>query len=295
MSRALALISSLLVVGCMSWAPGWETPHLPSPAAPEGTAPHSADADELLAAAGDSSGLAAARRAYELRLETNPDDYDTLVQLSEVYILTGAAYSPTRRAKAEAYLTGIRLAEAAMATDDAFRRRVDAGASLGQAVQELGTEEMKAMLLWVTGVSYYFKECLGGLGHVVNFRWMTRTRETMEHMMAIAPDFEHGAVPFSLGIYYLALPASVGGDLERAQELVDRAVTMSGDHFLARWGRAKYARVALGDRQGFKQDLEWVLGQDPSSASSPYAWNVYMQRDAAEMLERIDSIFSSRR
>lgn len=293
--KTLALLSSLLVVGCMSWAPGYETPYRPSSVAPERGAQPSADADELFAVAGDANALAAARRAYESRLETNPEDYDTLVRLSEVYILTGAAYSPTRRAKAEAYVVGIRLAEAAMATNAAFRRRVDAGATLGEAVKELGAEEMKAMLLWVTGVSYYFKECLSGLGHVVNFRWMTRTRETMEHMMAIAPDFEHGAVPFSLGIYYRALPASAGGDLERSKELVDQAVAMSGDHFLARWGRAKYVSVALDDRESFEADLRWVLSQDPSSASSSFAWNVYMQRDAAEMLERIDSIFPARR
>ena len=291
----MVLLSALLMAGCMSWTPGWETPYRPPSAGPERLVAHSADADELFRVAGDSEALDAARQAYERRLQSAPGDYATLVRLSEIYILEGAAYSPTRRAKAEAYVTGIRFAEAAMATDDAFRRRVDAGATLGQAVQELGAEEMKAMLLWVTGVSYYFKECLGGLGHVVNFRWMTRTRETMEHMMAIAPDFEHGAVPFSLGIYYLALPPSVGGDLQRSKELVDQAVSLSGDHFLARWGRAKYVSVALNDRAGFEEDLRWVVNQDPSSASSAFAWNVYMQRDAAEMLGRIDSIFSSPR
>lgn len=291
--RLAPLLGSLLLVGCMSWSPGWETPYRPSSAATD-TAPGSrhGDADELFATAGDGDALAEARRAYERRLETSPEDYDTLVRLSEIYILTGAAYSPTRRAKAEAYITGIRLAEAAMATNEAFRRRVEGGANLGEAVDELGADEMKAMLLWVTGVSYYFKECLSGPGHLVNFRWMARTRETTEHMMAVDPDFEHGAVPFSLGIYYLALPPSAGGDLERSKELIDRAVAASDGHLLARWGRAKYLRVATGDREGFEEDLRWVLSRDPRDASSPFAWNVYMQRDAEEMLSRIDSIFS---
>ena len=45
----------------------------------------------------------------------------------------------------------------------------------------------------------------------------------------------------------------------------------------------------------FEEDLEWVLSQDPRSASSPFAWNVYMQRDAEEMLARVDSIFVPQR
>ena len=286
----LCLVAS---TGCVSWSPGWETPYRPTAPAELGVVSR-ADADRLFSIAGDSDSLAEARRAYERRLEAEPNDYDTLIRLSEIRILAGAAYSPNRRAKAEAYIAGIRLAEAAMATDEGFRRRVDQGATVGEAVEVLGREEMKAMLLWVTGVSYYFDECLGGLGHVVNFRWMKRAQEAMEHMMAIAPDFEHGAVPFSLGIYYLALPTSVGGDRQRSKELVDEAVTASGDHLLARWGRAKYLSVKFGDRDGFAEDLEWVLSHDPRRASSPFAWNVYMQRDAEEMLARIDSIFPSR-
>ena len=60
---------------------------------------------------------------------------------------------------------------------------------------------------------------------------------------------------------------------------------------LTRWGRAKYLCVRTGDRAGFQRDLEWVLAQDPRRADGPYRWNVYFQRDAREMLSRIDRSF----
>jgi len=49
--------------------------------------------------------------------------------------------------------------------------------------------------------------------------------------------------------------------------------------------------VRTGDRAGFRRDLEWVLAQDPQRAESPFRWNVYFQRDAREMLARIDRWF----
>ena len=63
------------------------------------------------------------------------------------------------------------------------------------------------------------------------------------------------------------------------------------DHPLGRWGRAKYFHVKVGNRDGFVEDLEWVVAQDPRQATSPYRWNVYFQSDARLMLERVDRIF----
>ena len=45
-----------------------------------------------------------------------------------------------------------------------------------------------------------------------------------------------------------------------------------------------------GDREGFRRDLEWVAAQDPAALQGPYAWNVYFQRDARQMLADMDRI-----
>ena len=285
----VAVLTAALFAGCMTWNPGWEAPSVPNASQAEPVA--LAHAEHLYRRADDRESLIEATAAFERSLALSPDDYDVLVRLSETRILDGAAYASRRREKAAAYREGIRYAERAMATNPSFRERVEAGATVGGAVSELGQREIKAMLLWVTGVSYYFKECQSGLGHVVNFRWMRRTQEVMEHMMTVDPGFENGAVPFSLGIYYVGLPPSVGGDLDRAEELMARAVEESGSHLLPRWGRAKYLHLKTGDREAFQRDLEWVLAQNPGESDSPYAWNVYFQNDAKAMLSSIDRHF----
>jgi hypothetical protein len=46
---------------------------------------------------------------------------------------------------------------------------------------------------------------------------------------------------------------------------------------------AAYERVIAADPG------KWVLAQDPHAAGSPARWNLYFQRDARTMLDRIDS------
>ena len=38
-----------------------------------------------------------------------------------------------------------------------------------------------------------------------------------------------------------------------------------------------------------KEDLEWVVAQDPHMAGNTYPWNVYFQSDARKMLAKIEN------
>jgi hypothetical protein len=98
-------------------------------------------------------------------------------------------------------------------------------------------------------------------------------------------------VYFSRGIYYLALPKFAGGDRELSARLLSKAREVAPDSLLIPWGRAKYFCFETHDREGFVKDLQWVLAQDPHGGTNPYSWNVYFQRDARELLDRVDRLF----
>lgn len=288
---AFAACAALLLSGCMNWSPGWVKKPIQSPAVIDGAATLSrADADALLAQAREAGAIREAIAGYAAALEQNPNDSELLDDLADAHILYGAAWARSAGEKAEWYRAGIRYAERSMATNERFRQRVEEGAKIGEAAAELGPEQVRTMLLWVTGVSYYFKECLG-VRQLVHFRWMLRTREMMEHMLAIDPDFGGGAVLFSLGIYHLALPPGAGRDLDRSREFLDRAVAVSSTSLLTRWGRAKYFYVMTKDREAFRRDLEWVIAQPSETPDNTLPWNLYFQRDARETLAQIDSLF----
>jgi hypothetical protein len=58
-----------------------------------------------------------------------------------------------------------------------------------------------------------------------------------------------------------------------------------------RWGRARFFDVLTKDREGFVEDLEWVATRDPETCSDAAAWKAYVQRDAKQLLERVDRLF----
>jgi hypothetical protein len=83
----------------------------------------------------------------------------------------------------------------------------------------------------------------------------------------------------------------VGGDLEKAEELFDKAVEAGPNWLYIKFARAKYLHTKRQDKEAFTKDLEWVIAQDPHEADSPYPANIWMQAQAREMLEDIDHYF----
>lgn len=96
----------------------------------------------------------------------------------------------------------------------------------------------------------------------------------------------------NIAIVYIALPPGRGGDLAKSQEYFQRAIQAGLDPMLVRWGRAKYLATRNQDRDAFREDLQWVLAQDPRHGRTrPYSWNVYFQREARSLLASIDTLF----
>jgi hypothetical protein len=291
-SLAFVMLCVTLSTACMSWTPGWERAPIVSPVAPSTMTSSMPEVDLRFEEAGDARTLQEAIALYEGLLVSSPREARLLNQLSTAHILYGAAYATGRAEKGRWYRAGIRYAERAMSTNESFAAAVGAGKPIGEAVSLLGGDpaERKAMLLWVTGVSYYFKEC-AGVRALMHFRWMLKAREVMERLAAVDPTFDHGAVLFSLGIYHLALPPGAGRDMAKSGEFMERAVAAAGTSLLPRWGRARYFHHRTGNRQAFVEDLEWVIRQPSRGVDSPYPWNVYFQRDAAALLARVDELF----
>ncbi len=287
--RAVLLLSTVALSGCLTWRPGWEGV---SVRPTSGVAEQAWREAELLLADADSEAkVRAAITAQQRVLEADPGHQPALARLGELHVLLGAAYLESRGAKKAAYLAGIRACELAMAANPQFAAAVRSGASVDEASLWLGREHAGAMFWWITGVSYLFKECQTPPQRVINFKWMKRTQNVLRRLSELDPTFQDGGVPFTWGIFYLALPKAVGGDLAKSAASFDEAITLSPGALLFRWGRAKYLHEKTGDRAAFEADLRWVVAQDPHRAASPYRWNVYFQRDARALLAAADRLF----
>lgn len=275
--------------GCMVWHPQW--PDLSGGSAPGVTAVRLEEAERMGRRVDSRNDIQATIAAYQSLLEMDPANYQALVTLSHLHLLLGDAYASTMREKKDYFQKAMVYAERAMFTNPSFRQNIQRGEPTWEACRVLGVPEMEAMLFWINAVFYMYKEGQSYLGQVINFRWVQRARQVLEHMTSIDPDWNGGALHFTWGVYYLSIPESIGGDRKKSAVFFSKAIEAGPDRLLNRWGRAKYFHVKMKNPQGFREDLEWVLAQDAGRSPGHAAWNAYFKRDARQMLDAMERYF----
>ncbi len=292
-SIGLLLVTVLVSSSCISWKSGWKDVRIEETAGNTETLLR--QADTRIADADTRDTVLGVIEAYERVLEINPRNREALVQLATYHILAGAGYSESNTERKRHYQQALQMSERAMYTDPGFRERVDAGAETWEALDDLGPGQTDALGFWSVALFYYHKEVLAGPSKLLNVKWVRRAFEVLKRIEAEDPTWNGGSNDFSLAIYYLALPKRFGRDLETSSDYFDKAIEAGPDWLHARWGRAKYFHVFVGNREGFVSDLEWVVAQDPRKAGGPYPWNIYFQRQAQILLDEADEIFKDSR
>ncbi len=280
----LPVLLALAAGGCLSWTPGWRLPASRPGAGDAATL--FAQGAETLARADSRPAVELAGRLFEAAAAADSTHTEALTRACEAYCLLGAGYTSGRAAKRALYARAITLCERAMASNPEFAARVSRGEPLSKAIEALGEREMGAMHFWVTAVSYRFKETLSPLAYPFNLRWIERQRAVLERMDAIDPQWGAGSLRFAWAVYYLALPARFGGDLERSRAIFDELIAAHPDSMLPRWGRAKYFYPKTKEREARRRDLEWVATREPSPHPDEYPWEAYFRADARRLLAR---------
>lgn len=277
------------MTGCVSWQPDWPVtdPMVPRP----DVRALRQTAEDLAAVADDRESLQAAMDAWGRVLVQDPHHVPALTELANQTILMGTAHTAARQAKGECFRAAMRLCERAMYTNPDFKALADQGGPPWEACRVLGPEDLPAMMFWTTAVLYRFKEVLTFPEQALNLYWVERTGPFLARMEALDPAWGGGAIQFTRSLYFGILPGVLGGDDERSRQCLETAVAFGPPWMLSRWGRARYFHVRDGDRQGFEEDLHWVLGQDVAAAGEAPCWRAYFHRDAREALDNADRYF----
>ncbi len=267
---------------CVSFKPGWKDYKQTT---------KSADISDLMDKAKDIEYHADSKEeliklidVFKQIEKVDPDNYYALWKIGNYNILMGAAYSSSKKDKKFYYKEAIKYCEKAMCTNEDFLNGVNNGEEIVEASKSLTLAEIDAMGYWYTARFYYFKDCLSPLTRVMNTRIVIDNNSMIDRIDELDPTWAGGGNYFSRALYYIAVPERFGGSKERAAEEFNIAIKTGPDYFVNRWGRAKYLYDLIGDTGAMKEDLEWVIAQDPHSGGNTYPWNVYFQKDAAKML-----------
>lgn len=276
------LVIIFTLSSCFSTKPGWNT---------QTTSSKQGDVNALLKKAhqlednaATSSQVMELINAFKDIESIDPDNYYALWKIGNYHILMGAAHSKSKKEKKQHYKQAIMYCEKAMATNKDFYDKVTKGATLIDAAQALTINETDAMGYWYTARFYYFKDCLSPMGRIFNTKVVIENNKMIELIDMLDPTWAGGGNYFSRGLYYIAVPERFGGSKLIADEEFNKAVEVGPHYIVNRWGRAKYLYSLVENKDGFVDDLNWVISQDPHSAGNPYPWNVYFQNDAKKML-----------
>jgi tetratricopeptide (TPR) repeat protein len=283
----IILLSAILLAGCgtqgkVTWASGWTVPA--SSVVVPATPADRARAQHLSDTADSAESIRLALEAWESVAAAHPNEEEPWAELGTLWLLEGAAFRKDGTARLLCYRKALQACERAMATNPEFMRRIQSGQPMEKSIEALGAGDMKAMQFWSTSVFYIYRDCLGFYGRILNYRLMQRAKAVLERMDSVDPAWEDHATTFSWGIYYLAMPSSLGGDKDKAGVLLDRAVAMGPQRLLPRWGRGKYYHPERGDWQAARADLEAVSAADLAGLRGHPAWNRYFKAEAVSLL-----------
>ncbi len=285
MKLITALVISTFIIsvsGCVSFKPGWEISKAKST---------SGDVNQLLKIAHELEENADTKekvmdlvKAFMDVEKADPNNYYAMWKIGNYNMLIGAAYSTKKKDKKYYYKEAISYCEKAMSTNENFLAMVSSGKDITEAASALTINEIDAMGYWYTARFYYFKECLAPLGRVMNTKIVIQNNSMIETIDKLDPTWAGGGNYFARGLYYISVPEKFGGSKERASDEFDTAIATGPDFLVNRWGRAKYFFDLMGDTVSSRNDLEWVVAQDPHNGGNTYPWDVYFQEDATRML-----------
>ncbi len=166
--------------------------------------------------------------------------------------------------------------------------RADLQRNPAAAAAGLGTKD--AALLYWTGATWggalsAGRDRPGLLGDLPVIRAL------FARLLTVAPEFDHGAGHEAM-IALEALPAMMGGSLDRAEDHYRRALELSrGQRASTFVAYAESVAVSRQDRAAFLAALERALAIDVDTTPNTRLANLVSQARARRLLERVDDYF----
>ena len=287
--RVVALSAFILISGCMSSKSEWN--QVAEPTETGNISALIANAKRQTGEADNKEKVMDLIHTYESVLRIDPSNYEVLWSLGSYYLLVGMAYPDNRDEKESYYKRAMKCCERAMYTNPDFRGLTAQGEKPWEACGALSKREIAAMYYWYAAQSAYWSECLGRTGKLLNRKLPSRINKMMKRIGEVDPSWDEGQAYYAKAVYYAMVSGFYGGDLKKAAYFFKRCIKEGPDRLSRRWGRAKHFYTRKDNREGFQKDLEWVIARDLKSTKGPYPWNVYFQRDAKEMLSKIEDYF----
>jgi tetratricopeptide (TPR) repeat protein len=296
-AMALALALTPATQGCLAArTPAWSTPSSTAMA----VTPAAQASPELVARGelewerrGEEAHARAAVEAWRQALELAPTDAVLWARLARAqYFLADAHLSndPARAAEAhELFADAVTSAERSLlARLPSIGVVLRSGQHFADVLAALEERDVPGLYWRTMALSRWSRPN----GMFVQAALRAELRLSMARVAELQRDYDGAGADRFLGETWASTSGYLGGDLERAREHFEYALSVAPDHLATRVAYATVYAPKVGDRALYEAELRRVIAADPGGADVA-AENVVEQRRAQAALDRIAQVFGS--
>jgi TRAP transporter T-component len=121
---------------------------------------------------------------------------------------------------------------------------------------------------------------------------LPKAKALIDKIYKLDDTFYFGAPHLFYGLFYSFIPKEIGGDLNKAKEEFDKAFMISKGKILSmKVAYAMYYCKAKYDKDEFKKTLTEVINTDIDKYPDQRLLNAFAQKEAKELLDKIDDLF----
>lgn len=293
-TRAMMLVSSVVVLaGCSAGRQAQWVSAKSSAVSSEATGFEAlvAAGEANWAKRGDRPALEAAIADWEKALALK-DDANLWARLSRAYYFLADAHVRKEGDKSEAYLStfekGVAAGERGLAAANAdFRTAVTSGKRVEEAMGTVGQEGVEA--------GYWYASNLGKWARAKGFATTVGNKDkikaVMDRILAVDPNFFHGAANRYFGAYYGVAPGFAGGDMNKSKENFEKSLTLAPNYIGTKVLFADIYAVKQQDRALFEKLLADVLAAPDDIIPGLEAETRNEKAKAQELKARADELF----
>lgn len=288
------LCALFIFAACTSREPGWLRNSAPSPSAGD-FQPLLRKVELQTASADTKEKVESLIQTYERILKYDPLHVEALLNLGRYYFLIGYGYEKDKMKKEAAYLKAAEYAECVMYRHPQFRQSINSGMPVWEACDSLSSEYMGALVTWYLAMGSRWIECFNGATKLFTLHHASRFEKIRQALMTIDPDWAGGTPFYIWANYYATAPTFFGGDMKKAAKFYETAIRKGPGMLNFRRTRALFFHTKNADKAAFQKDLNWVVSQDTHKTRHylNYPWNVFIQRNARELLSNVDQYFKN--
>jgi len=238
---------------------------------------------------GEQAKLEEAIKAYEEVISIDPENLEVLTQLSRAYYLLADGYleGGDVEKQLETYNKGAQYGERAMALDPEFRKRVEAGAKIEDAIQVLDTKYIGAIYWSASNLGKWARK----KGFLTTLKYKDKIRKMVQRVLEMDERYFYGAPHRYFGAYYAVAPSFAGGDLKKSEEHFKKSLEIE-PNYIGTWVlKADTLDVKLQDKELFRKDLEKALSIPAESLPDIIPEQNAEKKKAERFLGEIDSRF----